>query len=143
MVSTAAALELLGPTFRYTTRLLGAEPDKTGTIRGDIYLLGTWDPTLSAADMNGMADQLKDAAQEALRSELALLDINLGLGQPSGIDAYNWLRERSYQGRIVFVTGHAFGHPLVDEARRIGGAAVLAKPVPFDQLTKLIREVAA
>ncbi|HEY5920646.1 MAG TPA: D-alanyl-D-alanine carboxypeptidase/D-alanyl-D-alanine-endopeptidase, partial [Kofleriaceae bacterium] len=58
LVSTAAALELLGPTFRYTTRLLGAEPDTNGVIRGDIYLLGTWDPTLSAADMDGMADQL-------------------------------------------------------------------------------------
>jgi D-alanyl-D-alanine carboxypeptidase/D-alanyl-D-alanine-endopeptidase (penicillin-binding protein 4) len=58
MVSTAAALELLGPTFRYTTRLLGPEPDPMGVLRGDIYLLGTWDPTLSAADMNGIADQL-------------------------------------------------------------------------------------
>ena len=27
MVSTATALELLGPSFRYTTRLLGREPD--------------------------------------------------------------------------------------------------------------------
>src|SRR5690606_20462973 len=40
MIATAAALELLGPTFRYTTRLLGAEPDETGTLRSDIYLLG-------------------------------------------------------------------------------------------------------
>jgi D-alanyl-D-alanine carboxypeptidase/D-alanyl-D-alanine-endopeptidase (penicillin-binding protein 4) len=58
MVSTAAALELLGPNFKYTTRLLGAEPDASGAIRGDIYLLGTWDPTLSTADMDSMADQL-------------------------------------------------------------------------------------
>lgn len=58
MVSTAAALELLGPTFKYTTRLLGAEPDASGVIRGDIYLLGTWDPTLSTADMDSMAEQL-------------------------------------------------------------------------------------
>jgi len=58
MVSTATALELLGPSFRYTTRLLGPEPDKTGVIHGDLYLLGTWDPTLSAADMGDIADQL-------------------------------------------------------------------------------------
>jgi serine-type D-Ala-D-Ala carboxypeptidase/endopeptidase (penicillin-binding protein 4) len=58
MVSTATALELLGPTFKYTTRLLGAEPDKQGVLRSDIYLLGTWDPTLSAADMDNIAEQL-------------------------------------------------------------------------------------
>lgn len=58
MIATAAALELLGPTFRYTTRLLGAEPDDTGTLRSDIYLLGSWDPTLSIADMDSMAAQL-------------------------------------------------------------------------------------
>jgi len=58
MVSTATALELLGPTFRYTTRLLGREPDASGTLRGDMYLLGTWDPTLSIADMDHIAQQV-------------------------------------------------------------------------------------
>ena len=58
MVSTAAALELLGPTFRYTTRLLGPEPDPQGLVRGDVYLLGTWDPTLSMIDMDDMAAQI-------------------------------------------------------------------------------------
>jgi len=58
MISTATALELLGPAFRYTTRLLGREPDAAGTLHGNIYLLGTWDPTLSAADMDAMAQQV-------------------------------------------------------------------------------------
>jgi serine-type D-Ala-D-Ala carboxypeptidase/endopeptidase (penicillin-binding protein 4) len=58
MVSTATALELLGPSFKYTTRLLGAEPDSQGVLRGSVYLLGTWDPTLSAADMDSIAEQL-------------------------------------------------------------------------------------
>lgn len=75
----------------------------------------------------------------ALQTELALLDINLGAGQPSGIDAYAWLRGHGYRGRIVFITGHASGHPLVDEARRIGGADVLSKPVPLERLTELVR----
>ena len=58
MISTATALELLGPSFRYTTRLLGREPDAGGTLHGNIYLLGTWDPTLSAADMDAIAQQV-------------------------------------------------------------------------------------
>lgn len=58
MIATATALELLGPTFRYTTRVLGAEPDRAGVVANDIYLLGTWDPTLSVDDMDAIAAQL-------------------------------------------------------------------------------------
>jgi D-alanyl-D-alanine carboxypeptidase/D-alanyl-D-alanine-endopeptidase (penicillin-binding protein 4) len=58
MISTATALELVGPQFRYSTRVLGPDPDASGVIHGDIYLLGTWDPTLVAADFDQVADQL-------------------------------------------------------------------------------------
>jgi D-alanyl-D-alanine carboxypeptidase/D-alanyl-D-alanine-endopeptidase (penicillin-binding protein 4) len=58
MISMAAALELLGPTFRYSTRVLGREVDTAGTIKGDMYLLGTWDPTLEASDMDDLAKQI-------------------------------------------------------------------------------------
>ncbi|HUJ60408.1 MAG TPA: D-alanyl-D-alanine carboxypeptidase [Kofleriaceae bacterium] len=58
MISTATALELLGPDFRYPTRLLGPEPDDLGTIRGNVYLLGSWDPTLAASDLDDIAAQL-------------------------------------------------------------------------------------
>src|SRR6185503_14155775 len=54
MISTATALELLGPDFRYPTRLLGATPDG-GAVRGDVYLLGSYDPTLTAADLDNIA----------------------------------------------------------------------------------------
>jgi D-alanyl-D-alanine carboxypeptidase/D-alanyl-D-alanine-endopeptidase (penicillin-binding protein 4) len=58
MISMATALELLRPSFKYTTRLLGPDPDATGAVRGDVYLLGTWDPTLTTEDMMELADQL-------------------------------------------------------------------------------------
>jgi serine-type D-Ala-D-Ala carboxypeptidase/endopeptidase (penicillin-binding protein 4) len=58
MISTATALELLGPNFKYSTRIMGAEPDATGKIAGDVFLLGTWDPTLAASDMDELADAL-------------------------------------------------------------------------------------
>ncbi|HSS03074.1 MAG TPA: D-alanyl-D-alanine carboxypeptidase, partial [Kofleriaceae bacterium] len=54
MISTATALELLGPDFRYPTRLLGATPDG-GAVRGDVYLLGSYDPTLTTADLDNIA----------------------------------------------------------------------------------------
>jgi D-alanyl-D-alanine carboxypeptidase/D-alanyl-D-alanine-endopeptidase (penicillin-binding protein 4) len=54
MISTATALELLGPDFKYPTRLLGATPDG-GTVHGDVYLLGSYDPTLTTADLDDIA----------------------------------------------------------------------------------------
>lgn len=54
MISTAAALELLGPDFRYPTRVLGATPDGSA-VHGDVYLLGSYDPTLTIGDLDQLA----------------------------------------------------------------------------------------
>ncbi len=70
MISTATALELLGPTFKYTTRLLGPQPDASGTIKGDVFLLGTWDPTLSIADMDGLAAQVAARGVKTLQGDV-------------------------------------------------------------------------
>jgi D-alanyl-D-alanine carboxypeptidase/D-alanyl-D-alanine-endopeptidase (penicillin-binding protein 4) len=54
MISTATALELLGPDFKYPTRVLGPTPDG-GAVRGDVYLLGSYDPTLTIGDLDELA----------------------------------------------------------------------------------------
>ncbi|NVB83638.1 MAG: D-alanyl-D-alanine carboxypeptidase/D-alanyl-D-alanine-endopeptidase [Kofleriaceae bacterium] len=70
MISTATALELLGPKFKYTTRVLGPQPDASGTIKGDVFLLGTWDPTLSIADMDGLAEQIAAKGVKTLAGDV-------------------------------------------------------------------------
>lgn len=70
--------------------------------------------------------------------DLALLDINLGRGQPSGLDVYRWLRGHGYAGRIAFLTGHGRSHPLVGDALRSGDASVFEKPVSPDGLRELL-----
>lgn len=82
--------------------------------------------------------ELERAGDSVLDGELAILDVNLGQGQPSGIDAYRWLRERGFAGRVVFLTGHAKSHPLVAEAARLPGTHVLEKPVGMDKLVTLV-----
>jgi D-alanyl-D-alanine carboxypeptidase/D-alanyl-D-alanine-endopeptidase (penicillin-binding protein 4) len=57
MISTATALELLGPTFRFPTRVLGAEP-VGGVVKGDVYLLGSHDPMLAIAHLDQLASTL-------------------------------------------------------------------------------------
>ena len=86
----------------------------------------------------GSYEELAALGKEALQCSVAILDINLGPGRRSGIDAYAWLRDHGYQGRIVFLTGHASTHPLVVEAQRIGDAEIFSKPIEPDRLRSII-----
>jgi FixJ family two-component response regulator len=106
-------LEALGDTIR----VLGGRPCITVASHAEMVALGA----------------------QALACSVAILDINLGLGMPSGIDAYRWLRESGFGGRIVFLTGHARGHPLVEEAHRLGEARVLEKPARTATLLEIVR----
>jgi DNA-binding response OmpR family regulator len=87
----------------------------------------------------GSLDALKRLDAGRLSSDLAILDVNLGGGQPSGVDAYRWLREQSFSGRIVFLTGHARSFPGVAEAHALG-VKVLEKPAPISCLLDLLDE---
>lgn len=87
----------------------------------------------------GSLGEMKNAVADGLPFDLAILDVNLGPGQPSGVDAYRWLRERSFSGQIVFLTGHGRSFPGVAEARGFG-AKVLEKPVDIDDLVNLLGE---
>jgi serine-type D-Ala-D-Ala carboxypeptidase/endopeptidase (penicillin-binding protein 4) len=94
MISTAAALELLGPEFRYPTRLLGATP-VGGVVRSDVYLLGSYDPTLVTGDLGALADALAARGITAIEGDLvvgsdptrdglyrAILPIEITAGEP-------------------------------------------------------------
>jgi DNA-binding NtrC family response regulator len=83
-------------------------------------------------------DELTRLGDAPLGCELALLDVNLGPEQPSGLDAYRWLRERGFTGRVCFLTGHARHHPLVVAALRMGDVRVVEKPVETAELRKLV-----
>ena len=72
----------------------------------------------------------------------AILDINLGAGKPTGVDAYRWLRSQGFKGRIIFLTGHARSHPSGQQAYLIGDAEVLEKPTGMFQLESAIFEAA-
>jgi DNA-binding response OmpR family regulator len=78
-------------------------------------------------------------ATERLSFDLVILDVNLGAGRPSGVDAYRWLRDQSFSGRIVFMTGHVPSLAIVADAHSIG-VKVLHKPVSIDDLMGLLRE---
>lgn len=55
LLLTGAALDLLGPDYRYTTVLeYDGKLAADGTLRGNLYLRGTGDPTLGSPRMDGV-----------------------------------------------------------------------------------------
>lgn len=60
LVSTAAAIALLGADYRYATRVVGAMPAQ-GVVSGGVYLRGNYDPTLDTADIAALAQSVAQA----------------------------------------------------------------------------------
>ncbi|QRK10276.1 response regulator [Archangium violaceum] len=116
-------------------RVLVLEDDEDlRSILCELLLLSGADACVSA----GSVAELRRKADEALGCGLALLDINLGEGVPSGLDAYRWLRDNGFPGRTVFLTGHARSHPLVREALELTQVQVLSKPIQSKVLLELV-----
>ncbi|WP_224371964.1 response regulator [Hyalangium versicolor] len=105
------------------------------TLLCELLVASGAESCVSAGSYEAMVRQ-KD---QVLGCELAVLDVNLGSGLPSGLDAYHWLREQGFGGQIVFLTGHARSHPLVRQAHELTHARVLSKPVDTKELMALVR----
>lgn len=81
---------------------------------------------------------LKNQRDAVLSCGVALLDINLGEGEPSGIDAYQWLLGEKFQGNVIFITGHACSHPVVVRAVAVGAVKLMPKPFNVEVLLNTI-----
>src|SRR5688572_10733834 len=67
--------------------------------------------------------------ERALAAALAILDVNLGDEQPSGVEVCRWLRDNGFAAPIVFLTGHGATEPRVVEASKVPRTRVLEKPI--------------
>lgn len=57
VVTTATALALLGADFHFSTELgIDGSIEKDGTLRGNVYLIGSGDPTLGSDQLEGTPD---------------------------------------------------------------------------------------
>src|SRR5215470_11761170 len=77
-------------------------------------------PAVECVCVSSISAVQKRAAQ-VLRTSLAILDVNLGPGEPGGVEIYRWLKGKNYRGKIVFLSGHARTDPDVGEAATISG----------------------
>lgn len=85
-------------------------------------------------------DHLVARRNEVLKTKMAILDINLGADQASGVEVFHWLKDQGYAGKICFLTGHGKSHPMVQAACEIG-AEIWTKPMYANALCEAIRNV--
>ena len=83
---------------------------------------------------------LRALGEAALSCTSAVLDVNLGPRQPTGVEAAAWLRDNGFKGRIIFLTGHAGAYPQVREACERPNTVLAEKPASLGQIMKLIDE---
>jgi len=90
----------------------------------------------------GSLDEVVAKRSEVLDCSVAVLDVNLGPGRPSGVDVYRWLQRERFGGRVVFLTGHAATSTIVAAASS-SGLPILSKPITSDVLLELARAEAS
>ncbi|MGJ7906037.1 D-alanyl-D-alanine carboxypeptidase/D-alanyl-D-alanine endopeptidase [Actinopolyspora sp. H202] len=70
LFTAAAALEALGPDFRFDTRVLATGEQQAGVLSGDLYLRGGGDPTMSAGDYRALADRVAESGVRVVRGDV-------------------------------------------------------------------------
>lgn len=68
----AAALDILGPNYRFETKILTDGDISKGILKGNCYLLASGDPSLDSAGMEKLVDQMKLKGIEQIKGNLAL-----------------------------------------------------------------------
>jgi serine-type D-Ala-D-Ala carboxypeptidase/endopeptidase (penicillin-binding protein 4) len=85
LFTSTAALDLLGPDFRFTTNVLTDSARHGPVLSGDLYLRGGGDPTTLAADYDSLASQVAKSGIRYVTGHLVaddsyLDDVRLGTG---------------------------------------------------------------
>jgi DNA-binding NarL/FixJ family response regulator len=82
----------------------------------------------------------KEALEKAAAGEVDVMVLDLGLGDCSGFDVLDRLRERHSPVKVIMHTGHAL-QELQDRARAKGAAGFVLKDGDFRALLKAIHSV--
>jgi D-alanyl-D-alanine carboxypeptidase/D-alanyl-D-alanine-endopeptidase (penicillin-binding protein 4) len=70
LVTTAAALDRLGPQARFETAVLADGPIAEGVLDGDLYLRGSGDPTFGTAALRRLAEHVDETGLEQVEGRV-------------------------------------------------------------------------
>ena len=87
-LTTATALEILGPDFHFTTALKSTAPIQNGIIQGDLLIIGGGDPMLKLDDLKAWATELKKRGLTRITGGIRT-DATIFSGSLYG-DFWNW-----------------------------------------------------
>jgi len=144
LLTSMAALDLLGPSFRFTTRVATRAEADGGVVRGDLWLIGDGDPTLTYDDLLALAEGVRQQGITRVTGDV--------VGDTSAFDrgwwAPGWIRgvSRQYVTRPTALrlaggdaspeleAAAAFRSALVSAGVAVGGIARVgaAPPRPVD-----------
>jgi D-alanyl-D-alanine carboxypeptidase/D-alanyl-D-alanine-endopeptidase (penicillin-binding protein 4) len=143
LFSSAAAMDVLGPAYRFHTDVLTTAPVRGGQLLGDLYLKGYGDPTALESDYAGLAKQLKAAGVKRVYGNLIADDTyfdNVRLG-----DSWAWDDEPFYYNAQISAltlapdTDYDSGTAIVESRPGAAvGAPVQLDLVPANGVLKLV-----
>ncbi|WBQ02429.1 D-alanyl-D-alanine carboxypeptidase/D-alanyl-D-alanine endopeptidase [Kribbella sp. CA-293567] len=143
LFSSAAAMDTLGPGFRFHTDVLATAPVRGGKLRGDLYLKGFGDPTSLESDYVALAKQVAAAGIKRVDGNLIADDTyfdNQRLG-----DSWAWDDEPFYYSAQISAltlapnTDYDSGTAIVESLPGAKvGAGVKLRLVPANGAVKLV-----
>lgn len=71
-ITCAYGLDRLGPAYRFRTQVFADGTVRNGRLEGDLWLVGSGDPTLLTDDLHAMAGQLQEAGLREVTGRLKL-----------------------------------------------------------------------
>ena len=88
LITSLAALDLLGPDYRWKTRLYAGGPIEDGVLKGDLYVVGGGDPYLTFDRLWRLLRALRLAGVHAIDGDV-VLDASLFAPQPDDPGAFD------------------------------------------------------
>jgi serine-type D-Ala-D-Ala carboxypeptidase/endopeptidase (penicillin-binding protein 4) len=130
LLTTMAALEELGPAFRWKTVFYAAAPIKAGRLEGDLYIKGHGDPALVIEQFWRMLYELRGTGLQEITGDL-VIDNSYFAAEPGDPGEFDGQPLRAYNvlPRALLVNFQAVRLrfiPLADSLR------IVAEPMPAD-----------
>ena len=154
IVTTSAALTLLGNDFKFETKLQydGVFDTLTGTINGNLYIVGGGDPTLESEYFKDEKDSLTttDRWAELLKKKGVKKINGAVIGDASVFDdnvippQWIWADIGNYFGAgACGLTYHDNKYTLYFKSGATGSKAIIKKTMPFIDSLKMVNTVTA
>jgi len=129
LLTTQAALELLGPDYRWITRVYAHGGMEADVLRGDLVIEGSGDPRFAHEDLWRLLTRLRAMGLREIRGNL-VLDRRLFRVEPQDPAAFDGRPERAYNASPDALLLDAKALTLLLQPRSVGQTAqVASEPV--------------